>query len=332
MRANKGHVSGRYTIPPPGMEGEETEKKSPLKIFLFIIIAFFSVVVLLKLIGAFVILLSGNTPIGVGNVAVIKIHGMIMSEEGNMLMRQTLSSERVVKSIRQADKNPSIKAILLDINSPGGSAVASEEIVNALKESKKFKVALVRDAAVSGAYWVASATDRIVASRMSLVGSVGVIASYLEFSGLMSKYGVNYERLVAGKYKDMGSPYRKLTKTEEGILKNQLLSLQRIFLDDVKKNRNLKEWQVNNISTAAFFTGEQGKKLGLVDSFGGREEAVKIIKNKINESVTTVDINPKESFMEMLSRMMGRDIYSLGEGIGTGISSFFMGRTGIMAR
>src|SRR3989338_8536572 len=129
-----------------------------------------------------------------GNVALIPIDGVIIgTEDSGFLFDGVTSSPEAVEFIEKAEKNPSIKAIILEINSPGGSAVASEEIANAVKKVNKTTVAWVREAGASGAYWVASASDHIVASRMSVTGSIGVIASYLEFPGLLERYNVTYQ-------------------------------------------------------------------------------------------------------------------------------------------
>jgi len=148
-----------------------------------------------------------------GNVALIPISGVIMTEEsGSYFSSEIASSSEIVKSLHEAEESSQIKAIVLEINSPGGSAVASDEIGSAVKKAKLKKpvVAVIRDAGASGGYWVASAADYIVANRMSITGSIGVLSSYLEFSGLMEQYGVTYEKLTAGKYKDMGNPFEKL--------------------------------------------------------------------------------------------------------------------------
>src|SRR3989338_349336 len=148
-----------------------------------------------------------------GNIALISIKGAVMPSDGfSFLAGDGVSSERIKREPEKAEKDPSVKAILLEIDSPGGAAVASQEVANAVKASKKFKVAWIRETGASGAYWVASAADKIVASPLSITGSIGVLASYLDFSGLLNRYNVTYERIVGGKYKDIGAPYKDLTE------------------------------------------------------------------------------------------------------------------------
>ena len=157
-------------------------------LFLLSILSFIAIGVISLFVGIDVESLSGN-------VALIPIQGVIVgSEDSEFLFESVTSSQDAVEFIEKADKNPSIKAIILEINSPGGSAVASEEIANAVRKTNKTTVAWIREVGASGAYWVASASDKIVASPMSITGSIGVISSYLEFSKLFEKYGVPQRR------------------------------------------------------------------------------------------------------------------------------------------
>ena len=154
----------------------------------------------------------GNTEFSDGNVAVIPIHGEITVLEQGGFSSGTASSDAIIASLEKADKNPGIKAILLDIDSPGGSGVAADEISQKLKSINKTKVAVIREIGTSAAYWIATSTDHIFVNRLSLTGSIGVIGSYLDFSGLLSMYNVTYQRYVTGELKDMGSPFRAMTE------------------------------------------------------------------------------------------------------------------------
>ena len=140
------------------------------------------------------------------NVAYIPITGEITLESsGDVPFTQSSSSNTLIGYIEQAAKNDNIKAIILEIDSPGGTVVASEEMANAIKAAKTKKpvIAWIREEGASGAYWVASAATVIVASDTSITGSIGVTASYLQFADLMKNYGVGYEKLAAGKYKEI---------------------------------------------------------------------------------------------------------------------------------
>ncbi|MBI4983237.1 S49 family peptidase [Candidatus Woesearchaeota archaeon] len=178
-------------------------------IILTIIAAVFILLVLFPLI------LTIFDPSKYGNVALIKIEGVITSDGSSYLGSATVSSPEIINFIQEADQDPKIKAILLEINSPGGSPVASDEIGTAVKRAKKPTIAVIREVGASGGYWIASAADHIIANRMSITGSIGVYSSYLEFSGLMEKYGIGYERLVAGEHKDTGFPILFLSSGKE---------------------------------------------------------------------------------------------------------------------
>ena len=126
-----------------------------------------------------------------GNVALIDITGTIVAaDDTDFLFEDVTSSDDIRKLIRRAAKNDKIKAIIFRINSPGGSAVASDEIASEIKKVNKTTVAWIREIGTSGAYWIASSTDHIVANRMSITGSIGVIASYLGFSGFLEEHNV----------------------------------------------------------------------------------------------------------------------------------------------
>ena len=171
-----------------------------------------------------------------GNVALIPIEGEITGsrDPGLSFGGAVAASPDIVEMIEKADKNPSIKAIIFEINSRGGSAVASQEIADAVAKTNKTKVAWIREVGASGAYWVASSTDHIVANRASITGSIGVIASYLEFPGFLERYNITYNRLVAGKYKDIGSPFKEMTSEERAVFQQTLDEMRDYFVDELR--------------------------------------------------------------------------------------------------
>ena len=254
-----------------------------------------------------------------GNVALIPIEGVIMAEKGGTFDSGTASSATIVKFIEDADKNPQVKAIIFEINSPGGSPVATEEIVNAIKRTNKTTVAWIREIGTSGAYWVASSADTIVASRMSLTGSIGVLASFLQFSGLLQRYNVTYERLNAGAYKDIGSPLKPLTLDERKMLQEQIDSLHEYFINSVAENRNLSKVKVKELATGMFYLGEQAKDMGLIDVIGGKEEAKQIIEKKLNITAEIVEYREEVTLMDILSRVMSQQSFFVGKGIGSSL-------------
>lgn len=216
-----------------------------------------------------------------GSVALIRINGDIGG--GGLLSGSGVNPDTVIDMIERAGRDGNVKGLLIEINSPGGSPVASEEIMRAVKNAKKPTVALIRDIGASGAYWVASAASYVVASPVSLTGSVGVRSSYLEFSQLLSNYGVKYESLASGDYKELGSPYKNLSSEERGILLDELANVHDYFLKSVADNRRIASKEnLDTISTARVFLGSEAKDLGLVDELGGKKEAEEWLKQQTN--------------------------------------------------
>ncbi|MBI2651772.1 signal peptide peptidase SppA [Candidatus Woesearchaeota archaeon] len=254
-----------------------------------------------------------------GNVAVIKIHGTIVSDEDHFSFEEVASSDEIIKLIKKADKNPSIKAIILEINSPGGSAVASEEIANEVKKVNKTTVAWIREIGASGAYWVASSAEHVVANRMSLTGSIGVIASYLGFSGFLAEHNVTYERLVSGNLKDIGSPFKDMTKEEKALFEKSLESMHNYFIEEVAKNRNLKKSDIKKIATGLFYLGDEAKELGLIDELGSKDEAIAYIEQQIKEKAHLAEYKEEKGLLHKLSQVFSKQSFYIGRGIGSSI-------------
>ncbi len=251
-----------------------------------------------------------------GNVAKIPIEGPITGNGGNSFGDVAVSSSDVVEFIESADEDAQIKAILLEINSPGGSAVASDEIAAAIKKTEKPVVAVIREAGASGGYWIASAADHIIANRMSITGSIGVISSYLEFSGLMDKYGVGYQRLVAGDRKDIGVPLRKLDDEEQKILQGKLNRIHAFFMQGVAENRGMKMSDVEKIATGEFYLGVEALELGLVDQLGDEDTAEKYLKEKYDlETIEYVVYQKELGFLELLTGVVSDFFFNIGEGM-----------------
>ncbi|MBU1112041.1 MAG: signal peptide peptidase SppA [Nanoarchaeota archaeon] len=254
-----------------------------------------------------------------GNVALIKVEGVITGNgDGSFLSSGTLSSQDIVRFIEDAEADPRIEAIMIEINSPGGSAVASDEIATALIKTTKPTVAVIREVGASGGYWVASATDHIVANRMSITGSIGVISSYLEFSGLMEKYGVEYQRLVAGERKDLGTPLRSLTQEEEALLQNKLDLIHDYFIQAVAENRNMDEEQVRQVSTGEFFLGIEAYQYGLIDDLGDKSVAEAYLKENCDiEEVEYYVYELEMGLFDLFSSVFSDFSFEMGEGIGS---------------
>lgn len=260
---------------------------------------------------------SEESSIPKGNIAVVPINGIITTSiSTGILGEKTTDSSKILKLLKKINESEDFKALLLEINSPGGSPVASEEISDFVKKINKTKVAVIRESGASGAYWIATSADRIFASRMSVTGSIGVTASSLEFAGLLNDYNVTYRRLVAGKYKDAGSPYKQLTSEERKLYQDILDAIHENFIKTVAENRNLSEEKVKELATGFVFLGEEAKKLGLIDEIGNKNDAVSYIERKLNITAKLAEVKSKKSIFDAFSESFEELFYALGHGIG----------------
>ena len=285
----------------------------------------FLVIGSLALLGLFVILpiilvfaFSGTAPVNTGNVALIPLSGVLLTEpDTDSFFESGLGSRDIVSLINEAATDDAIQAIVLEINSPGGSPVATDEVAEAIKNAGKPTVAVIREVGASGAYWVATATDYIIVNRMSVTGSIGVIGSYLEFADFLTRYNITYRRLVAGKYKDIESPYKEMTREELSLVQAQLDTLHAIFINEVATNRNLSPEHVTRIATGYVYLGQEAVDLGLVDELGGIETARSYLEGVLEQPVVFQEYRHEPSLADYF---FGR-AQTLAEAIGHGIGA-----------
>ena len=247
--------------------------------------------------------ITPNASVGTGNVAVIPITGVISVDTS-----ERFSSSTIFQYIKDANENPFVKVIVLDINSPGGSGVAADEIGQAIKESEKPTIAVIREVGASAAYWIASASDEIFANRLSFVGSIGVIGSYLDFSGLIENHNVSYNRIVSGKYKDLGSPFKEATDEDIEVLQKLIEEAEDIFVAEVAANRNLSYEYVDNLSTGAVFLSEEAYELKLIDHVGSKQDVMEHIEATYNITPEIVTYEKDTSLSEFFSFMTSNSV------------------------
>ncbi|MDP3989843.1 MAG: signal peptide peptidase SppA [archaeon] len=261
-------------------------------------------------------ILFDDGPSSKGNVAIIPIEGVITTDGGASTLGQTtVSSSQITEFLADAERDSHIQAIILEINSPGGSAVASDEIASAVKKSTKPTVAVIREAGASGGYWIASSTDYIIANRMSITGSIGVISSYLEFSGMMEDYGVGYERLVSGPFKDLGTPFKSLQPTEKNILQNKIQFIHEFFVDEVSENRNIPREEIARLATGEFYLGVEALNLGLIDQLGDLSTAEQYLRTKYGlQEISYVTYQPPTGLLDLLTSVFSSFSFHIGEG------------------
>ena len=206
----------------------------------------------------------GNVSMPSGDkVALIEVKGMI------------IEPDEVVEDLEKARKNKSYKAVVVRVDSPGGSVAASQEIFRVIKNLKEDKPVVISmgDVAASGGYYVSAGASKIFANEGTVTGSIGVRMELMNAKGLFSLMRLQPETLKSGKFKDIGSVYRALTPDEREILNTFLAELHDQFKDDVAQARGLERAFVDELAQGQIYTGLKAKELGLIDEIGGLIEA-----------------------------------------------------------
>jgi protease-4 len=212
-------------------------------------------------------------------VALVRVAGIIVNGggEGPSLFPGGLGSEGIIKHLRKARKDPSVKAIVIRINSPGGSAAASDEIFQEImraREDEKPIIASMADTAASGGYYVASACDEIIASKATLTGSIGVIIGTLEYHEGLAKLGVRMSSITSGPFKDMGAGDRPMRDEERKLFEGMVMDVHEQFIEAVAQGRKMDKEAVRELADGRAYTGRQAHEKGLVDELGTMRDAV----------------------------------------------------------
>jgi protease-4 len=212
-------------------------------------------------------------------ILLIPIRGHISTAPGKDFLRTRPSMvQEVVSQLNKAEKDPKVKAVLLKIDTPGGSVTASDilynEILSFKKRTGKKVVVVMMNVAASGGYYISLPADYIIAHPTTTTGSIGVIFIRPKVHGLLDKIGVAVEVNTSGANKDMGSPFRETTKVEEKLFQDLTDQLGERFFDLVAKNRRLSPDAMTEISTAKVYLADDALKLGLIDKIGYMEDAI----------------------------------------------------------
>lgn len=241
--------------------------------------------IFLVLVSTLLVMLQKDITIG-DRVALIRIEGLITD------------SKNVIDEIKEYVKDPSIKAIILRIDSPGGAVAPAQEIYEEVRKAtaKKKIVVSMGTVAASGGYYIASPANKIVANPGTLTGSIGVIMEIPNIEGLMNKLGIKTEVVKSGSYKDMASVFRGIRKEERDILQNVLDNVHSQFIKAVAEGRKMLIDDVKKIADGRVFTGEQALKAGLVDELGNLEDAVHTAAKLVGIKGEPVVVTKKEKF------------------------------------
>jgi protease-4 len=248
---------------------------------------------------------------GSAKVLLIEISGMISSQEKEGFLPAPSLLARIKEQLTRAAQDDSVKAIVLRINTPGGTVTASDIIYHELKTFKSSRkipiVASIMDLGTSGGYYIAAAADTVMAHPSSVTGSIGVIMLTINARGLLEKVGVEANAVTSGPRKDMGSPFRVMTAEERAIFQGLIDSFYQRFLSVVQEGRpNLQMEQIKKLADGRIYTGDQAKAAGLVDEIGYLEDAIELAKKqaKITEARVITYHRPGEYSNNVYSRLL----------------------------
>ncbi len=263
------------------------------------------------LLGAVALTVGGNAllpelaTVGKERIALVRIEGPI------------LDSRSTVQDLESYAQDPLVKAIVLRIDSPGGGVAPSQEIYNAVKrvreEEHKTVVASMGTVAASGGYYIAVASDRILANPGTLTGSIGVIIQLANFEELMDKIGVKNFVIKSGRYKDLGSPFRVMGEEDRNLLQSVMDDAHRQFIEAVAAGRSLAVADVEALADGRVFTGQQAKDVLLVDDLGDLKDAVRLAADMsgLKDSPLVVESTPEFSMRDWFLGTLFGDVPTL---------------------
>ncbi len=261
------------------------------------------ILLILSLIIALIVVsaIIARLPVG-DRVAILKISGVIVNPMP------------VVKKIHNLSKDKSVKALVIRVDSPGGSVGASQEIYRAIerfKETGKPVVVSMGNVAASGGYYVSAPADFIYANEGTITGSIGVIVQHVAYRELMKKIGISATSIKTGKFKDTLNPFRELTPEEKKYLKDTLTEVYEQFIRAILKYRKdkVKEERLREVADGRVITGESALQLGLIDAIGGIEDAVKKAKELAGVPEAREFYVPQEK--SLLQRVLGGEVQEL---------------------
>lgn len=225
---------------------------------------------------------------GEDRIALIRVEGVI------------LDAQTTVGDLKKYGESPSVKAIVIRIDSPGGGVVPSQEIHDAIKrlrnKTNKAVIASMGTVAASGGYYIAVATDRIIANPGTLTGSIGVIMELANLEGLLKKIGVQNVVVKSGRYKDLGSPFRQMRPEDRRILQSVMDDVHRQFIEAVAEGRSLEVAEVQPLADGRVFTGRQAKEANLVDELGDLQDAIRFAADLAGIEGEPKVVEPRKRF------------------------------------
>lgn len=250
------------------------------------LLAFFFLLFLL--IGQYAIRSTPSTFAFGDKIAVIEIRGLITQSQG------------IIDELHQHRDDAKVKAIVLRIDSPGGGVGPSQEIYREVmkikSENQKKVVTSMGSVAASGGYYIASASDLIVANPGTITGSIGVLMEFTNIEELFKKIGIKGVVIKSGEHKDLGSPFREMTPEERKLLQSVLDNVHQQFIQAVAEGRKMDRAKVAEVADGRILTGEQAKALGLVDQLGNLQDAIDAAAKMVGIEGEPQVVYPKRKF------------------------------------
>lgn len=245
-------------------------------------------------------------------IAVVYVSGTISEGRSgrDLLFGENVSgSQTVVEQIFEARENPQVKALVLRVNSPGGSALASDEIYRALMRFKELTdkpvIVSMGDVAASGGYWIALAGDKILANPSTVTGSIGIYAGKVNLAELYQTLGVQHTVIKTNEKADQNGTHRGYTEAERQVVQNNLRDYYRIFLERVSERRKLDFQRVEEVAQGRVYTGDQAQKIRLVDQLGNLQDAIQLARDMAKISTEEIQILHLPSFSPLADELGG---------------------------
>lgn len=294
------------------LKNKQFNWKLVIAVFVLVGLLFFSLIAL-SLLGV----LNG------GKVGTVKVRGELTVDGVNNYVSYSPGVRDIIELVKKADEDLEVSVILIDINSGGGTIVASKELMRAIRSARKPVVAYINEFGTSGAYYAASAADEIVADEDSLTGSIGTLSQVNNYVGLMEKLGLNTTLITSGEYKSMASPFDEFTDSERALLQEIVDEAYSSFRSDILANRpSLTAERLDAVADGRLLSGKQALDAGLIDYIGSRDLALERcavlggIKGKPKEKLFTHNSFSLIELFDGMGKAFGRGmINSMSNGV-----------------
>ena len=250
------------------------------------------------------------------NTAKVSVSGPIARDRGRpspLSGGGGVVADEVVEQIEAADDDEAVSALLIELNTPGGEVVPSDDIRRAVAGFDGPTIAYATDLCASGGYWIASGCDELWARDGSLVGSIGVVGSRPNASGLADRLGISYEQFTAGEYKDAGVPLREIEDDEREYLQSLIDGYYEQFVETVSEGRSMDSETIRE-TEARVYLGPDALDIGLVDALGVEDDVEARIEDAIGETVAVREFTPERGLVDRLGIGAERIAFAAGSG------------------